>query len=324
MRWPNGSERRIRRIALWGLPALVATSVVAGDFAYVTNQNSEEVSILDLDARAEMARIPVPGQPAGIVTAPPGHFFTVSPGSKLVRKLGADSGEVLATAMLDGGPIGIALAARSRKLFVSDWYNARIWVLDPETLSVLSELPTGAAPAGLAVSPDGETLVSADRDADRVSVFDLDGLELRHRLVVGTRPFGLGFAPDGRLFVCNVGSDDVTILDPVSGRTLATVPVGARPYGVAFAQGRAFVTNQYSDTVSVIDLETLATVATLEVGEYPEGIDTSSDRQTVVVANWFSNTVSLINADTLQVTGEIGTGDGPRAFGKFIMQRNQE
>ena len=312
----------IRHTSFWVLPALVATSVVAGDLALITNQISEDISVIDLSTGAEHMRIPVPGKPAGVAAGPDGAVYAVSPDSATVRRFDALSGALQAEVHLDGGPIGIALAAQAGLAFVSDWYNARIWVLQAGTLEPFGELATGAAPAGLAVSPDGTLLVSADRDADQVSVFDIKTLALRHRLDVGTRPFGLGFAPDGRLFVGNVGTNDVTVLDPLAGKTLATIAVGARPYGVAFAQGRAFVSNQYADTVSVIDLGTLSVEATVDVGEYPEGIDISSDSRTVIVANWFSNTVSLIDAKTLEVTGEIATGDGPRAFGAFVMKRN--
>ncbi|WP_372833434.1 YVTN family beta-propeller repeat protein [Puniceibacterium confluentis] len=301
--------------------ALGATTVAAGDFAYVTNQNSEELSILDLDARKPVSVVPIPGKPAGVAVDGAGHVYTVSPDSKVVRRLDSD-GAVLAEVQLDGGPIGVAYDADHSRVFVSDWYNARIWVLDARTLGVLRMLETGSAPAGLSVSGDGRWLASADRDSDQVSIYALEGLTLHRRPTVGTRPFGLRFAPDGRLFVANVGTNDVTVIDPQSGETLATVPVGERPYGVAFARGRAFVTNQYADTVSVIDLAGLAVIETLDVGEYPEGIDTTSDGTTVVVANWFSNTVSLIDAATMTVVGEIETADGPRAFGTFIQQRN--
>lgn len=318
MRWLPVLEAATRRLVLWILAALFATTVAAGDFAYVTNQNSDEVSVLDLEAGVELRLVSVPGKPAGIAADGQGHFYTVSPDSKTVRRHDATTDAVLAEVTLNGGPIGIALDLARRHVFVSDWYNARVWVLDAMTLRERGTLATGSAPAGLAVSPDGRLLACADRDADEVSIFDLTTLTLLHRMPVGARPFGLGFAPDGRLFVGNVGSDDVTVLDALIGKVLATVTVGARPYGVAFAAERAFVTNQYADTVSVIDLATLAPIATIDVGEYPEGIDSTTDNTRVVVANWFSNSVSVIDAANLEVIAEIGTGDGPRAFGKFI------
>nr|WP_138465325.1 YncE family protein [Poseidonocella sp. HB161398] len=287
----------------------------AGDLAFVTCQNGDALSLIDLGTRAELRRIPLPGKPAGIAVAADGSFYAVSADSKTLRHLDRE-GALLAERVLDGGPIGVALDPATGHVFVSDWYNARIWVLDAATLAPVTELETGAAPAGLAVW--GGLLASADRDGDMVSVFDLGTLALLHRIPVGTRPFGLGFAPDGRLFAGNVGSNDVTVMDPREGTVIATLPVGERPYGVAFAAGRAFVTNQYADSVSVIDLATLDPVATIEVGEYPEGIDTAGGM--VVVANWFENTVTLIDAATLEVAGAIGTADGPRAFGQFILE----
>ena len=296
---------------------LGAATAATGDVAYVTCQPGDALSVIDLDARTETAQWSIDGKPAGVAVAKD-TVYTVSPDSKVVRRLDL-SGNVLAEARLDGGPIGVALDAGRARLFVSDWYNARLWVLDAVTLAIEAELKTGSAPAGIAISPDGRFLASADKEANQVSVFDAETLALRHTLPVGLRPFGLRFDPQGRLFVGNVGSNDVTVMDPVSGETLATVPVGQRPYAVAFAAGRAFVTDQYDNTVSVIDLETLTRETKIVVGEYPEGIDTAPNGKHVVLANWFDNTISVIDAITLSVLFEIDTCDGPRAFGTFLL-----
>lgn len=297
--------------------AVLLTGPAAADLAYITCQNGDALSVIDLATGQETDRWDVPGKPAGVAVASDGSVYTVSPDDKTVRHYSA-LGEILAEAHLDGGPIGIALDEARGRIFVSDWYNARIWKLSADNLTNVTELPTGAAPAGLDLSDDGRWLASADRDADQVSIFDAETLALHHRVTVGTRPFGLRFAPDGRLFAGNVGSNDVSVVDPVAGEVLATVPVGERPYGVAFAQGRAFVTNQYEDTVSVITLATLASEGKIIVGEYPEGIDATAEGDRIVVANWFENTVSLIDAATLDVVQSIETADGPRAFGAFI------
>lgn len=294
---------------------MLAAAPAAADMAYVTCQNGEELSVIDLGARAEVARWTLPGKPAGVAVAP-GAVYTVAAESKTLRRH-ALSGDVGAEAVLDGGPMGIAVDAARGRVFVSDWYAGRVWVRDAATLAPLTELAVGAAPSGLDLSPDGRFLAVAERDADRVSAFDAETLAPLWRAPVGARPFGLRFAPDGRLFVANVGSDDVTVLDPETGTPLATIPVGARPYGVGFAAGRAFVTNQYAETVSVIALDRFAPVATLDVGEYPEGVDSTNDGR-IAVANWFSNTLSVIDAASLDTLAEIETCDGPRAFGTFV------
>ncbi len=316
MRWRRNS---VRRTPEWTLAlALVTSSAVAGDLAYVTCQNGNALRVHELGMDRHLQDWDVSGQPAGVAVAEHA-VFTVAAGDKTIRKHDLDTGHVQAEARLDGGPIGVAYDAGRDRLFVSDWYNARIWVLSGADLSRQRELKTGAAPAGLALSDDGRFLASADRDADQISIYDAETLAHIRSVSVGTRPFGLRFGPHGRLFVGNVGSDDISIIAPETGVLVATVPVGARPYGVAFAQGRAFVTNQYADTLSVIDLDTFAPVATLETGEYPEGVDVAHEGKHIVVANWFENTVTLFDAATLSVVEHIETCDGPRAFGRFVL-----
>jgi len=298
---------------------LAAAPAAAGSFAYVTNQSSSDVSVLDIDGRREVRRLPVDGNPAGIAVSPAfDAFYTVSPETKTVRRFSLASCALLAEARLPGGPLGVATAPRAGLVFVSDWYNARIFVLDGQDLSRVGELETGSAPAGLVVAADGSWLASADRDSNQVSIFELPARTLRARVTVGERPFGIAEDPQGRIHAANVGSNDISIIDPLTGTVTATVPVGERPYGIAFAGGRAFATDQYADTVSVYRLSDFSRTETLEVGEAPEGIDVTPDGSMIVLANWFSNTVSLIDPASLDVVGEIGTGDGPRAVGRFI------
>jgi YVTN family beta-propeller protein len=260
--------------------------------------------------------------PAGVaVSQKLDAFFTVSPDSRTIRRYGLDAVHPTIERQLDGGPIGVAIDERRHRIFVSDWYNARVWVLSADDLTFATTLQTGSAPAGLALSPDGRWLATADRDADQMSIFDASTLTLAHRITVGERPFGLAFAPDGRAFSADVGSNTVTAVDPEDGRVLGKIETGERPYGIAFAQGRGFVTNQYGDSVSVFDAKTYAAVAVIDVGGYPEGIDTTTDGRQIVVANWDSNTLSIIDAKSLMVVGEVATGDGPRAFGLFLAGR---
>ena len=312
MPWSNGLA--LRALKLW---LFCLATPVAGQTAFVTCQPSDSVSVIDVAQGKELARWNVSGKPAGIAVSQ-GNVYVVAPSDKKVRRLTPD-GELLVERILDGGPTGIALDTRHKRVFVSDWYNARLWALDADTLEVLQILRTGPEPAGISVSPNGLFLASADKGANQVSLFDAQTLELRTRIPVGVRPYGLGFAPDGRLFVGNVGTNDVTVIDPADGTILATIAVGERPYGVAFAGGRAFVTNQYANSISVIDLSTLTSVAEVAVGEYPEGIDATADGNRVVFANWFENTVTVMDAKTRSVIYNIDTCDGPRAFGEFLL-----
>lgn len=315
MHWSKSSARPALKALAVGI---CASPAVAGDVAYVTCQSSDEVGVVDLAGGGMSEVWPTPGKPAGIALGSPGEVYTVAPEAKAVRRVDRTTGTVLAEVILEGGPTGIAFDGKRGRVFVSDWFSARLWVLEAADLKTIATLSTGTSPAGLALSEDGRYLASADKDSDQVSLFDAESLVILAQVPVGVRPYGLRFAPDGRLFVGNVGTNDVSVIDPASARVLGTVPVGDRPYGVAFAKGRAFVTNQYENTISVIDLYTLDPVTKINAGDYPEGIDTLPDGSGVAFVNWFDNTLTVIDAETLDVISELDTCDGPRAFGTFL------
>ena len=110
----------------------------------------------------------------------------------------------------------------------------------------------------------------------------------------------------------------MSIVDLATRKVTARLPVGARPYGVAFAGGKSFVTNQGSGSVSVFGIADMKLVTTIRVGDYPEGIAATADGSAIYVACWADNTLVRIDAATLAVTGKADVGDGPRAFGKFL------
>src|SRR5262249_12885282 len=86
----------------------------------------------------------------------------------------------------------------------------------------------------------------------------------------GTRgPSALAFSADGKqLYVAEQGVDQVAILDPDSGKTLAQIPSGgAQPTGLALsADGRTLaVANSFSGSLGILDLEERALRASVRI-----------------------------------------------------------
>ena len=66
---------------LFAVPALAVT-------AWITNQSSDDVSVVNLITGKVIETIPVGGQPAGVAAAPNGKaVFIVSPGSKTISQI---------------------------------------------------------------------------------------------------------------------------------------------------------------------------------------------------------------------------------------------
>ncbi|HEY9001013.1 MAG TPA: beta-propeller fold lactonase family protein [Mucilaginibacter sp.] len=114
-------------------------------------------------------------------------------------------------------------------------------------------------------------------------------------------------------YVANYGSNNVSVVNTVDKNVIATIPVGAGPYGVSVNTSGTlvYVTNQTDNSVSVINTTSNTVTATIPIGLKPDGVVVSPDSKRAYVANYGSNTVSVIDATTNNVLTTIPVGVGP-------------
>ena len=75
------------------------------------------------------------------------------------------------------------------------------------------------------------------------------------RVNVGIRPNGVAVTPDGKkVYITNISSDDVTVVNVWDDSIITTIPVGDGPTDVCITPDgkKAYVTNYNAGTVSVI------------------------------------------------------------------------
>jgi YVTN family beta-propeller protein/autotransporter-associated beta strand protein len=115
-------------------------------------------------------------------------------------------------------------------------------------------------------------------------------------------------------FVPNRGDRTVSVIDMHAERVLATVPVGAEPWGVAVTPDgrRAYVTNASSNSVSVLDVARRSVVTTIAVPHAPQGIAVAPDGRHVYVAATDADVLCVIDVETNTVVGSpIPAGISP-------------
>jgi YVTN family beta-propeller protein len=88
---------------------------------------------------------------------------------------------------------------------------------------------------------------------------------------------------------------------------VSLVLAGAAQVALAAPECRVYVANISSDDVTVIDAATDTVVTTVSVGVAPDGAAASPDGAEVYVANAFATTVSVIDAATNVVVDAIPT-----------------
>ncbi len=170
-----------------------------GKFLLVLNggYNPPSISVIDIAAKHEVGRTPLPDAWLGLAFAPKSNTLYVGGGSK---------GSVYEL-KLDGQTGALT---RSREFSV------------PE--------PAGAKTAGfigdVAVSPDAHLLYAADLYSDSIAVINLQSGELIGRWKTGRRPYRILVVPGGRrLFVSSWADGSVTQLDGSSGALISTTRI---------------------------------------------------------------------------------------------------
>ena len=89
----------------------------------------------------------------------------------------------------------------------------------------------GGAPShGIGVSPDGKTLWVDSALANAVFVYSLPDLQVLGYVRTEQVPDWLAFTPDGKkLYVANSGSNSVSVIDTMTRKQVAVIPVGEVP-----------------------------------------------------------------------------------------------
>ncbi|MGY4831096.1 YncE family protein [Sphaerotilaceae bacterium SBD11-9] len=318
---------------------LLPAFALAAPFAYITNQGSHDVSVIDLATQQVVRTLGVGRAPAGVVASSrAGKVFVSNPDSRSISVIDMREQRVVGTLAAGEGPVGIDASPDGSLLFAADWYANRLMVFDTRGAGAeLARIAVGRAPAGVAAHPDNDTVFVAERDDDSVAVVSVRERRVLARVKVGSHPFALLLdAARRRLYALNVQSDDVSVIDigdigdignigdardthdTAALRVIATVKVGKAPYGAALAQNGSllYVTNQHDDSVSVVDAESLTVLRTLGGFGYPEGVAAHGDK--VYVVNWMDDQVSVLDAASGQALRHIATGKNSRGFGAFI------
>jgi YVTN family beta-propeller protein len=231
-------------------------------------------------------------------------------------------------------------------LFVSNEKSGNISVINRQSDKVVAVIETGKGPRGLAAGSRANLfkLYSANYGANSVSVIDPSTNRAESEIYIrfGRGPQDLAVAPlgDGRelLFVANLDSNNVSIIDALSGLETDRVNVGTGPAAILadppieefegspfispedlrtikdYRQSfiNLYVANSLSGDISVIkvDLFTgrVAEVSPIKLESNPATISIDAQHAKLYAAHYDSEKISIINlADVINGAGGVST-----------------
>ncbi len=197
--------------------APAAGAPVTGPRAYVTNEVSGDVTVIDLVSQSVVATIPLGKRPRGIQLSPDRTKFYVA---------------------LSGSPIA-GPGVDESKLPPADKGADGIGVFDLKQGKLVTVLHSGSDPETVAVSHDGKQLFIANEDTAQLTVIDPADGRVLETIKVGGEPEGTGITPDGkRVYVTSEDDGAVFVVDTDTHKLVGSVKVGPRPRSVVFLPKR--------------------------------------------------------------------------------------
>jgi YVTN family beta-propeller protein len=306
-------------LSLLLLPTLAAH---ATPFAYITNNGSNNVSVIDTASNTVTATVAVGPNPTGVAVHPAGtRVYVANQSSNTVSVIDTASNTVTATVAVGTFPTGVAVNPAGTRVYVSNLAGNTVSVLDTASNTVTGTVAVGTNPVGVAVNPAGTRVYVANQSGNTVSVLDTASNSVIATVTVGANPAGLVVNPAGtRVYVTNYSSNTVSVLDTASNTVTGTVTVGSHPVGVAVdpTGTRVYVANQSGNTVSVLNTASNTVIVAVTVGTFPVGVAVNTTGSRAYVTNYSSNTVSVLDTASNTVTATVAVGNSPSAFGLFI------
>lgn len=314
-------------LGLFGL----APAADAKTYAYVFNEGSGDISIIDTEARETITTIDVglrirwfssrffDGKRVWAVDGDPqkAEVIVFDPWTlKTLKRIPIGNGPSMSVELSPDLKFAVANAAGSNEVVV----------IDTATYEIVRKIPVGDFPCDLTLSVDGKLAFEPEREQDTLTVLDWQSGKTLKTIAFedGSKPHMLTLSPDGtRLWVQERDAFKLSVYDSKTLERVARIPVGKTPAVTEFTpSGRYTLTTHIGESfVKVLDAVTLKEVKTIEVGRNPVNAIFESGGRYAYVTNWGSNTVSVIDVKSWEVVKTIDVGTNP--FGIYLFDPGQ-
>jgi YVTN family beta-propeller protein len=217
----------------------------------------------------------------------------------------------------DGSWDYLALDMQGHRLFIAR--QNRQMVVDPATGQLLGEVPGIKGAHGVAFAyASGRGFATSGNDSS-VVMFDLKTLQVLARIPAAVDADAILFDPASKhVFTMNGDANSSSVIDPVSGTNIGTIPLGGKPeFGVSAGNGKLYA--NITDKGEVVEIDAAAMQVTRRWSVAPcasstgLSIDVAHHRLFSVCRNSYL-AVSDIMAGKLVTTVRIGSGVDASAF----------
>jgi hypothetical protein len=231
------------RVGIAPTRVIIASS---GERAWVTNQFTKDVAVVDLACRRRTGSIAMEGDPLGAALSPDSRtlYVTTNLDRLSVCALTDNGGRIVRSAPLPQACTELAIHPAGNRLYVPTWKAGNILELDARSLSV------------------------------------------KHRYEVGGQPLGVALSSDGLRLYCGNEHGWIDLVHLSTGKTVRrTFDTPVDEVALTPDQNVVYASLRTAGRIAMVDAHTLACVGTLETGGLPRHIAFDALGSVAIVAN---------------------------------------
>jgi YVTN family beta-propeller protein len=208
-----------------------------GGTAYVANQLSYTVSVINVSTAQVVATISTPGlPPIAIQVSPDGSRLFVGTASPTVLIIDTGTNQIIGSTDVGLAPNAFVVAPDNRILYVSAFLNGTVTELDMFTGAALRTFVVGGTPQGMAMTRKGDRLYVAN-EAGYLTEITLQTGAITATMPLSGGGFGVGVtADDVQAWVAIPFGGTVQIFNLQNHHLSQAITVGGQPRRLAFSQ----------------------------------------------------------------------------------------
>jgi outer membrane autotransporter protein len=215
-------------------------------------------------------------------------------------------------------PWGISLSPTG-DLWVSQYYNGIVDVVDPNTSTILKKFYVGPNPTQVSFSKNGRLAFLTNEYSNTVQAIDTFSYNIKYTIQapnVGSTPIVVD-NPGGGFGYISQDPHSILIFSLNTGVITGSIPTGGRlPRGIAFNKNDtlAAVVNKGAGNISIINVAHNKVVRKVKIGPC-KAVDINGNF--AYATNFKNNSVVKVNIQTGKIAATIPVGSYPRRITGF-------
>lgn len=207
-------------------------------------------------------------------------------------------------------------AMAATRLFVTNFGDDTVSVIDTSLDREVKTIPVGKSPYGLALRRQQPLLVVANAQESNATLIDPVALDvLPRKIATAMGPEDVTFSRDGRLlFATSYYEKVVTMSDVATGERVGEpISFEATPRRLLLSgDGRRLLVllNAQPGAVAIVEIETGKVVGTVPVGPFPSDLALTPDGGRLLVASFDGNSVTVVDLAALKAVDTLAMETG--------------